>query len=554
MARPGALRWIVERRLVLTAAAAASIPIAVCAIRAVSDRWVPLGDTAYTAVNALDVFSGHTPLVGQWSSGATAAVDQPAYSPGPLLFWMLAVPARLPEASLMIVTIAIVNVASVAGALALARRRGGLGLMLAVAIAIPLMLASLPGEVHADIWNSSAPLLPLVLLVFLAWSLAAGEYRLLPLTVLVASFLVQSHLTFAAPAVGVTAVGVIGLVLTRRPPLPWVLAAVAVLLVCWSAPLVEQAKERPGNLVLLGRAAFADEPTAGIDTGWHAVVRTVGVRPWWLQDPDDPVQRARQLRRDPGALATVTAILILAGLVAAAIAGWRRRRFDVLTAAALALVLCAALAQVAASTPTATYDTLGYTLRWSSPAGMFVWLALGWAAGAPPPPRPAGDRGRAGRHHRRGDRRERGRGAAARSVRADEDDRRPAEGGAAGARVGARGRPHQPPDDLPRVHAPGGHRLRAAQRRPRRRRAVDRDRHGQALQPRERQSAHPRRGRPPVRPRQHARQRADTGSVRGVRSPRVASSREAGRIVAIPAIAIRATREMIHPAVKLAGS
>ena len=368
------------RRLVLIATAAASIPIAVCAIRAVADRWVPLGDTAYTAVNALDVFSGHTPLVGQWSSGATAAVDQPAYSPGPLLFWLLAIPARLPEASLMIVTIAIVNVASVAGALALARRRGGLGLMLAVAIAIPLMLASLPGEVHADIWNSSAPLLPLVLLVFLAWSLAAGEYRLLPLTALVASFLVQSHLTFAAPAVGVTAVGLIGLVLTRRPPLPWVLAALAVLLVCWSAPLVEQAKERPGNLVLLGRAAFADEPTAGIDTGWHAVVRTVGVRPWWLQDPDDPVQRARQLRGDPGALATLTAVLVLAGLVAAAIAGWRRRRFDVLTAAALALVLCGALAQVAASTPTATYDTLGYTLRWSSPAGMFVWLALGWAA------------------------------------------------------------------------------------------------------------------------------------------------------------------------------
>ena len=61
------------------------------------------------------------------------------------------------------------------------------------------MLASLPAETYTDIWNSSAPLMPLLLLVFLAWSIACGEYRLLPLAVLVASFTSQSHLTFVAP-------------------------------------------------------------------------------------------------------------------------------------------------------------------------------------------------------------------------------------------------------------------------------------------------------------------------------------------------------------------
>lgn len=392
----GGPRWIAERWLVLAAGAAASIPIVVAAVRAVADGWVPLGDTAYTGVNALDVFSGHPPLVGQWSSGATAAVEEPAYSPGPLLFWLLAIPARLPEPSLMIVTMGLVNLAAVIGTLALARRRGGLALMFAVAIAIAAMLGSLAGEAHADIWNSSAGLLPLTLLVFLAWSLACGEYALLPVTALVASFLAQSHLTFAAPALGATAVGLVGLALSGRAPRRWVLAALAVALVCWSAPLVEQATERPGNLVLLVRAAFADDPSAGLETGWHALVRAVGVVPWWLQDPDTPVRRAAQLREDPGALSTVTTLLVLAGLAAAAVAGWRRRRFDVVAAGALALVLCAALVQVAASTPLATFDTLGYTLRWSSPAGMCIWIVLGWSGWvllAPARPRPAPARG-----------------------------------------------------------------------------------------------------------------------------------------------------------------
>jgi hypothetical protein len=57
-------------------------------------------------------------------------------------------------------------------------------------------------------------------------------------------------------------------------------------------------------------------------------------------------------------------------------------RLRALAALALsALVLCPALAAVAASTPTPRVlaATLGYTLWWGSQAGMMVWLALGWS-------------------------------------------------------------------------------------------------------------------------------------------------------------------------------
>jgi hypothetical protein len=45
------------------------------------------------------------------------------------------------------------------------------------------------------------------------------------------------------------------------------------------------------------------------------------------------------------------------------------------------LGLCAAAAAVAAATPTRHIlsQSLGYTLWWASPAGMFAWLVLGWS-------------------------------------------------------------------------------------------------------------------------------------------------------------------------------
>jgi hypothetical protein len=273
--------WVVERRLVLCVGLAAALPIAVAIVYALIQRWAPLGDDAYVAARAFDVFTDRFPLLGQRSAGASGATfDQAKFSPGPMLFWLLAVPARLPEPALMSVTVGLVNVACVVGVVALARRRGGLPLMFAAAIAVPLMLASLPAETYSDVWNPSAPLMSIMLLVFLAWSVACGEYRLLPLTVLVASFAAQTHLSFVAPALGLTVVGMACGLVSGRPPLRWAIAAIVVGVVCWTPPLIEQATHSPGNLVLLERSAFEEHSTLGIEAGWRSLVHTVGVPPW----------------------------------------------------------------------------------------------------------------------------------------------------------------------------------------------------------------------------------------------------------------------------------
>jgi hypothetical protein len=370
--------WLAERWLALALGLAASVPIVAAMVERVTSGWQPLADNAVIAVRSLDVLTTRSPLVGQWSLGPSQVLGEDVYSLGPLLYWLLALPARLPGAVWLELTMGLVNVACVLGVVGLAHRRGGRPLMFAVAVAIPVMLASLPAESLSDIWNASVPLLPFTLLLFLAWSLACGEYRLLPLTALVASFAAQAHLSYAPPTLG--AVGLAGLALSRRAvKARWVGAAIAVAAVCWSAPLLDQAIHRPGNLVLLARAAAADDPGLGLEVGWHAVVRAIGILPWWLRDPQVPIERLADLTVAPDAFATGSAVVFLGALVAAAFAGRRRGRGDVLAAVALALVLCVALASVTASTPQASSAAAGYTLLWAAPVGMWVWLVLGWS-------------------------------------------------------------------------------------------------------------------------------------------------------------------------------
>jgi hypothetical protein len=379
-----ARRWFVDRRVVLATGLAAALPVVVSTVRAVAEGWAPLGDDALIAVRSYEVLTAHPPLLGMPSTGPTGVLDEQTYHLGPLLFWLLALPAHFLGPSSLAVTAGLVNVACVMGSVGLAHRRGGRPLMFATAIALPVMLASLPAENYSDVWNPAVAVLPFTLLLFLAWSLACAEYRLLPLTVLVASFVVQCHLIYLVPTLAAVAVGLAGLILLRPRPLRqgvrgWAVAAVLVGLVCWSGPLIDQAVNRPGNLVQLARAAQSDDPTLGPGIGARAVVRATGVPPWWLRPPRGALERIADLDTSPGPLAIASSVLVLAGLTAVAVAGWRRRRRNVLAAGTLGLAICAAIALATASVPSASYASTGYALWWTSAAGMWIWLALGWS-------------------------------------------------------------------------------------------------------------------------------------------------------------------------------
>jgi hypothetical protein len=318
-----------------------------------------------------------------------------------LLYWLLALPARFGSPASIALTMGAVNTLAIVATVALARRRGGLVLMFATAVAIALMCQSLPAETFHDVWNPAAGLFPFLLLIFLCWSLACGDHRMLPLTVLVASFVTQTHLTYIAPTAGMLAVGLGALALgsvqrwrakragepgtasePSRPPIwRWVVAALAVVAVCWAAPVIDEIENSPGNLSLIAQTARDRGSTLGAGVGWNAVVRAVGWKPWWLYVPATAWDRKFDVRATPSSDASDSTLAMLAALALLAPAGMLRRRHDVGAAALIALALCASLGAVVALTPVAPLlaATIGYTAWWGSMLGLWVWLVLAWS-------------------------------------------------------------------------------------------------------------------------------------------------------------------------------
>ena len=119
----GADRLLSGPWLAVACGLAAAVPIVVVALHAVVVGWMPMGDRGWFAVQSFDVLSDRSPPLGPWSSGATLAVGRTAYSPGPMLYWLLAIPARFFDPRVLPATAGVVNVASVLGVLLLARRR-----------------------------------------------------------------------------------------------------------------------------------------------------------------------------------------------------------------------------------------------------------------------------------------------------------------------------------------------------------------------------------------------------------------------------------------------
>ncbi len=382
----------------IAAGLAAAIPVMNSTIKAVHAGWVPAGDDGIIATRGWDVLTSHTPLVGQYSEAGLVVHGQVMHSPGPMLYWLLALPARFGSVTSLAATMGVINTLAIIGCVVLARRRGGLVLMFATAVGMALMCQSLPTEAMHDIWNPAAGLFPFLLLIFLGWSLACGEHRLLPITVFVASYVTQTHLMYAAPTAVLLAVGFGGLLIgslarrraraaqrERQQPRPrvwpWALAALVVAAACWTEPAIDQIENNPGNLAMIVRTVEHRGPTLGATVGWHAVVRSVGLRPWWLYVPASEWERKADVRATPSSSRVDSTIALLGALALVGLIGAVRRRWDLAAATLIGLGLSAAIGIEAASNPSATLlaETLGYTMWWGSELGFWVWLILAWA-------------------------------------------------------------------------------------------------------------------------------------------------------------------------------
>lgn len=239
--------------------------------------WIPQGDEALIAIRAHDVFSAHPPLLGMRSTSSLTAPGVFAHHPGPMEFYVLAVPYLLTgwhpvgilvgclATTLAFVAIALhsaYRAASWPGFAVAAAVIGLLEVEFAMALVLPL--------------NAWVPVVGLLAVAMLAWRLLLGQLSAMPWYAVCASYVAQAHIAFA-PVVGLLSVvlAVVGMVRWRRRrasfwPLPgfhrkpsvprwrrrgWVTAGVVIL--CWLPVLVDLRTGDPSNATELLRIVTA---------------------------------------------------------------------------------------------------------------------------------------------------------------------------------------------------------------------------------------------------------------------------------------------------------
>jgi hypothetical protein len=353
--------------------------VALASLAGLGDHVRPWGDLALIETSVRAVGS-RSLLLGPYSQWGWR-------HPGPLYFYVLAVPYRLLGSSYrgLFVGSVLIAAASAVGIVLLAARRGGRGLALWSA-AVVLVFLGAAGELAVDAWNPRVTMLPFALAMMLTWTAASGDLWAVPIFAAVASFVVQTHLEYG-PSLGAVAIALLVVVAWdarrarrhaeiwpgRRRTLgraAWLSAAVLVAL--WLPALVDQVIHDPGNVHAIVSFFGSHGGDHSFGAGVGRVGAFLGAVPARLVDGAVLHDAAR---RTAGSWPTVVSGV---GLVSAAMVAWRRK------ARALAL-LVGLVSLVLGVSVISVMHIVGpiseYLVAWVGAIGIPLWIAAGWAAG-----------------------------------------------------------------------------------------------------------------------------------------------------------------------------
>ncbi len=260
---PGVAVW-------LSVVVLAILPLLVCLVYMAIRGYWPGGDDAYIGVRTMDVWSTHPPLTGMRSTGYADAGAVQVHHPGPLQFYVLAVPFAVSAfhtwgllfgAFVLATYVVWVGVRAAYG---MWRLPGVLvvgGSFVALESMVGLQFLLQP-------WNPTTALLPVLALAVLLCAMWAGRLRWMPHLAFVWSYIAQAHLAYLpliAVSGAVLAVG--GIVRWRRMHGQWWpllegerergfgrgWATVVVFAACWLPVAVEAVLYAPDNITQILR-------------------------------------------------------------------------------------------------------------------------------------------------------------------------------------------------------------------------------------------------------------------------------------------------------------
>lgn len=382
--------------VLLTAVVGAVLPVCVALAGRLGSHWEPGGDEAVIARLSHDVLSGHPPLLGMPSTIA-AGIEVPGggtpHHLGPMLFWLFAIPDRLSGSSpaALVITIALVNIAAIVTIAWQVRRRAGSSAAVIAMLGVLVLLWSVGRDLTVQIWNPYAALLPLLLFLVLAWSVTCADHVAVPLSVLVGSFVMQCHILYVLPVVGVGLVAAAAFVLRarssrtqsttgtteaeRRARRRSLIAAAVVLSLCWSTAVYDQVVHRPGNLTRLWNSFNGTHQKAfGTVFAYRYGMRAIAVPPLFARRLTD-YSAFIALGHPIGTWITAGAVVVLAALTIGTIVAWRRAAPEAWLGV-LGLVTVATSLFVLARLPLEFGGLDVYRGRFLWIVGLYAWLAL----------------------------------------------------------------------------------------------------------------------------------------------------------------------------------
>lgn len=338
--------------------------------------WGPSGDWAVLNLRVEDV-GRHTPLIGPYSRFGWN-------HPGPLLYWLLAIPYHLfgdkPEA--LLTAAATLNALTIAAMSLVAWRRGRLALVSCTMAATAVLLHAMGPAMMRDPWNPFITLLPLALIALLGWSVVEGDAWMWPPLLFVASYELQSHIGYL-PILTIIAVVIVLLAWRRnsfRSLLPsdrtqrrFVLGvSFAVLFGCWLPVIVDQVAGT-GNLGALTHYFLSpgDRP-AGLVTGLRIAADQ-------LRIPAAPWLGRTELTGTDGALLGSGVIAFLLPLVAMAGSAWIARRTRAFAALRLQTIVVAASLGGVIATSRVIGPVFDWVVRWWWVLALLWWLSIAWS-------------------------------------------------------------------------------------------------------------------------------------------------------------------------------
>jgi hypothetical protein len=370
-------RWAVPAAIGL--ALVPFVASAIALIARVGGDYHPTADQALIELQIRDI--GHHPvLLGPYSRFGW-------FHPGPILYYLLWLPYRLTGSSSVSLCFAalVVNAAAVLGIALVARRRGGLPLVLLTVTLVGLLTSSLGAQFFRDVWNPNITVLPFLLLVLLVWSMTCGEAWALPVTAFVATFLVQSHVSYGFVTAAAVGAGIVGALITLRRRRDgadhpervraWVrmtVVTVVVLGVLWLPVVLQQLTQEPGNLGRLIRFFRDHGREHSYGDAWHVLASQLSIWPDWLRG--SVVRNIYSGAVDLGGGTPIALGVIV--LVAAAVVTWRRAK----DAFRLDVVVGIAIVAGFVSVTRIVDEIFPYLVVWTWVLGMLTWLAIGWSA------------------------------------------------------------------------------------------------------------------------------------------------------------------------------